>query len=121
MTVRDFAAPAGVLSSPTDPRYRPPRGAVWLNGDRLEDHCWDHIKGLLDRTGTFTGTWMGVWWESREGMSDDLSLFPWERGGVISCELQRDDGYQGVSVRRSVTPEVAALVRQTAVALGGGA
>jgi hypothetical protein len=35
--------------------------------------------------------------------------------------LQRDDGYDGVSVRLDVAPELADLVRRTAVAVGGGA
>src|SRR5271165_2424841 len=40
------------IYSPAEPRDRPPHGAVWLEGDRLEDSCWDHIQGLLDPTGT---------------------------------------------------------------------
>jgi hypothetical protein len=113
------------IHSPADPRRRPPPGAVWLDGDRLEDRCWDNIRSLLDRTGTVTRSWMGVWWECREGIGEprspaDRSLFPWEQGAV-ACELQCDDGYDGVSVRLAVPQEVAGLVRQTAVALGGGA
>jgi len=114
------------IYSPSDPRDRPPRGAVWLDGGRLEDRCWDHLQGLFDRTGTGTQSWMGVWWKGREGMGDwhspaERHLFPWERRGVVACELQRDDGYDGVRVRLAVPPELAELVRQTAVALGGGA
>jgi hypothetical protein len=87
------------------PGYRPHFGAVWLDGDRLEEQSWEHIQALLAPTGTFTRTWMG---------------FSWRSGGEIRCELQRDDGYQGINVRIDVAPDLADLVRQTAVALGGG-
>jgi hypothetical protein len=124
--LREFleAVVRATIRLPADPRHRPPLGAVWLDGDRLEDRCWDHIWGLLDRTGTVTRSWMGVCWECREGMGDrgdtaDRHLFPWEQG-MIACELQRDDGYDGVSVRLGVPPEVVELIRQTAIALGGG-
>jgi hypothetical protein len=114
------------IYSLSDPRERPNRGAVWLDGDRLEDRCWDSIRDLLERTGTSTQTWIGVWWESREGVCDrwgpaEQHLFPWEKRGVVCCEFQSDNGYDGVSVRISVAPEVAELVCRTAVALGGGA
>jgi hypothetical protein len=108
------------------PEYRPPYGAVWLDGNHLEERCWNHIRGLLDRTGTLTRSWMGLWWEYQgeagEGNGPpEGRLFPWERGGMVRCELQRDDGYDGVCVRLDVPAELADLVRRTAVALGGGA
>jgi hypothetical protein len=114
------------IHTPTDPRHRPQWGAVWLDGDRLEDRCWSHIRGLLDRTGTDTQSWWGVWWVGGEGMGgqDDTTerhLFSWEKRGAVACVLQCDDGYDGVNVRLSISPAVAELVRQTAVALGGGA
>jgi hypothetical protein len=109
----------------SDSRVRPCHGAVWLDGDHLEESCWDHIQGLLDRTGTLSRSWMGIWWEGQEGMSNrygaELHLFPWEKRGVVSCELQLDDGYDGVNVRLNVAPDLAPLVCQTAIALGGGA
>jgi hypothetical protein len=65
---------------------------------------------------------MGVWWESREHKDDEAErlLFPWEKSGVVSCEFQYDDGYDGVSVRLNVTPDAVPLVREATVALGGG-
>ena len=83
----------------------PHRGAVWLDGDRLEERCWEHIWELFDRTGTFTRTWMGFSWPSQH---------------EVWCELQRDDGYQGACIRLEIPRELADLVRQTAVALHGG-
>jgi hypothetical protein len=113
------------IYSPSDARERPNRGAVWLDGDRLEDRCWDSIRDLLARTGTSTQSWIGVWWENREGIShrwipEERHLFEWEKRGVVCCEFQSDNGYDGVRVRISVAPEAAELVRRTAVALGGG-
>jgi hypothetical protein len=110
------------IYSPPDPRARPCRGAVRLVGDHLEESCWENIQAILERTGTGSRTWMGVWWKSREYKYDEAErfLFPWEQSGVVSCEFQRDDGYDGVSVRLNVSPEVVPLVRQTTVTLGGG-
>jgi hypothetical protein len=88
------------------PGYRPPPGAIWLDGDRLEERCWNHLRDLLSRTGTLTRTWMG---------------FSWQSQGEVRCELQRDEGYDGIVVRIEVTPEQVGPVRETAVALGGGA
>ena len=85
--------------------YRPPYGQIWLDGDRLEERCWQHLSGLLERTGTLTRTWMG---------------FSWSSPNEIRCELQCDDGYDGVFVRIEVPPTWVKLVGQTAVALGGG-
>jgi hypothetical protein len=66
---------------------------------------------------------MGLWWESREHKQDEVErfLFPWETSGVVSCEFQYDDGYNGVSVRLNVPADAVPVVRETAVALGGGA
>jgi hypothetical protein len=110
------------IYSPPNPRTRPCRGAVWLDGDRIEETCWENIQAILERTGSARRTWIGVWWESREYKYDDGEqfLFPWEQSGVVSCEFQIDDGYDGVSVRLSVAADVIPLVCQTAVALGGG-
>lgn len=64
----------------------------------------------------------GYWWESREYKDDEAErlLFPWEKSGLAFCEFQHDDGYDGVSVRLNIISEAAPLVRQAAVALGGG-
>jgi hypothetical protein len=93
----------GIDRSP--PGYRPPFGAVWLDGERLEECCWEHIRGLLDLTSTLTGTWMG---------------FTWTGGCEARCDLQRDVGYGGVSVRVEVTPKFAAPIHAAARAVGGG-
>lgn len=111
------------IYSPPDQRVRPCGGAVWLDGDRLEERCWENIQAIIERTGSGNRTWMGVWWESQEYKWDEAErfLFPWEKGGVVTCELQYDDGYDGVSVRLNINCETVPLVRETAVALGGGA
>jgi hypothetical protein len=110
---------AGISRQP--PGYRPPFGAIWLDGDRLEDRCWEHIRGALDWTGTLARSWMGFWWECPSGAEEDRRLFPWEWRGVVRYELQRDDGYNGVSVRLEIPPELAESVCRTAIAVGGGA
>jgi hypothetical protein len=65
---------------------------------------------------------MGVWWESGEHKQDEAErfLFPWEKRGVVSCEFQYDDGYDGVIVRLNLPPDAVPVVRETAMALGGG-
>lgn len=92
---------AAGVQRPDDPRYRPCYGAVWLDGERLEERCWETIRGLLDGTGTGSSTWMGFSW-------------PGEGGAEVRCELQLDDGYDGVCVRFEAGPELAELVRQSA-------
>ena len=59
---------------------------------------------------------MGVWSERQEYKCDEAErfLFPWEKNGVVTCEFQYDDGYDGVSVRLNITSEAVPLVRQTA-------
>jgi hypothetical protein len=111
---------------PADPRDRPSRGAVWLAGDRLEDRSWEHISSLLDATGDLSRSWAGVWWEGREGMAGrngeiDRNVFYWEQRGVVSCEFQRDIGYDWVALRLNVPEDAVELILQTAAALNGGA
>jgi hypothetical protein len=84
--------------------YRP-CGVIWLDGDRLEERGWEHITELLALTGADSRTWMG---------------FSWRSPDLIRCELQRDDGYDGIFIRIEVPMVWVALVGQTAAALGGG-
>ena len=86
---------------------RPPRGAVWLAEGKLEEDCWVAIRGLLDKTGTLTKTWMGVSWQSQN--EDE-----------IHCEMQRDIGYDGVRFRIEVNPELTELIRRKSAEFGGG-
>jgi hypothetical protein len=66
-----------------------------MEGDVLDERCWEHIRSLVERTGTDTRTWMG---------------FAWTGKCEVRCELQIDDGYDGVFVRVEVSESVVAEV-----------
>jgi hypothetical protein len=97
----------GIDVNHSEPGLRPPRGAVWLDGGRLEDRCWEHLADLLSRTSSLTGTWVGFSW--------------WHRHWDVRCEVQRDEGYGGVAVRIDLPPWRAGRVCQAAEAVGGAA
>lgn len=97
----EFVVQVAGVHRPEDPRCRPCYGAVWLDKGRLEERCWTTIRGLLDGTGTRSRTWMGFSWPS-------------EGGAEVRCELQLDDGYDGVNVRLEAGSELGELVRQGA-------
>lgn len=80
---------------PDDLASRPPVGSVWMDGGCLDEQCWTYLRELVERTGTMTRTWIGFSWTGR---------------CEARCELQADDGYDGVFVRIEVPEEMVAGV-----------
>lgn len=80
-----------------DPHVQRLAGTVSLNfAGRLDEFFWQRLRTLVALTeSNTTTTWVG---------------FAWRGACEARCELQRDDGYDGVRVRVEVPPELTAGV-----------